>query len=499
MNKKAYSVFCVILTALVAMSAFAVDDEIVTRYLTAANDQYSNGNYAKAFSYVNNVLSSYKEETIPQNVDTLAEVVYYSYLNQIKEAKDTAAFDTVKEKLLEFPYISSDRINRIVKIINTYEAQDVAWGADPTKPAATTVESSSSNSNPVLRNTLELQLALEKVKNEAAAKATDETQKVNDAYQQKLLETQKDAYESALSQLTSNANANTNAKTTESTILTDKVFFLAIIALAGIMVILFIIVIINLVLNLNTSKKQNEKFVETLKVVSELVRMPAPGATAPALPPTFNMDGEVRLIGSMVKDTGLPSGPTTDTEKKELSDLAVKCREIGTQIDTVTGRKNNSKNVSEMIFKIAQEMGISQTDATLLFSVGMVYDIGFLEIDPKLLQGNQLTDAQKYEIRNHVKQGLAQISFVPEKYLSVFADGIQMHHENMDGSGYPEGLQGARIPFIARLIHVTESFTALVSRRNYRSIYDKESAIDELRKKPGMYDPEIVDVLEKII
>jgi len=492
MNKKAFSVFCVILVAFVSLSVFAVDDEIVTRYLTAANDQYSNGNYAKAFSYVNNVLSSYKAETIPENVDTLSEMVYYSYLNQIKDTKDTKAFNAVKEKLLEFPFVSSERINRTIKIINTYEAQDSAWGADPTKPA-TSADSSSGNSNPILRNTLELQLALEKVKNEAAAKATDETQKVNDEYQQKLLDTQKAAYESALEKATS------NAKATEATGLTDKVFFLAIIALAGIMVILFIIVIINLVLNLSTSKKQNEKFVETLKVVSEFVRMPAPGISSPALPPTFNMDAEVKLIGSMVKDTGLPSGPTTDTEKKELSDLAVKCREIGTQIDTVTGRKNNSKNVAEMIFKIAQEMGISQTDATLLFSVGMVYDIGFLEIDPKLLQANQLTDAQKHEIRNHVRQGLAQISFVPEKYLSVFADGIQMHHENMDGSGYPEGLQGSRIPFIARLIHVAESFTALVSRRNYRSIYDKESAIDELRKKPGMYDSEIVDVLERII
>jgi len=285
----------------------------------------------------------------------------------------------------------------------------------------------------------------------------------------------------------------------EKTGLTDKMFFLAILALAGIMVILFIIVIVNLVLNLNTSKKQNEKFDETLKLVSELVRMSASSVHASALPPAFNMDGEVRLIGSMVTDAGLPSGPTTETEKKELSDLAIKCREIGTQVDAVTGRKNNSKNVSELIFKIAQHMGISQTDATLLFSVGMVYDIGFLEIDANLLQANQLTDVQKYEIRNHVKQGLAQISFVPEKYLSVFADGIQMHHENMDGSGYPEGLQGSRIPFVARLIHVAESFTALVSRRNYRSIYDKESAIDELRKKPGMYDPEIVDVLERII
>jgi HD-GYP domain-containing protein (c-di-GMP phosphodiesterase class II) len=88
---------------------------------------------------------------------------------------------------------------------------------------------------------------------------------------------------------------------------------------------------------------------------------------------------------------------------------------------------------------------------------------------------------------------------VPEKYLTVFADGVLMHHENIDGSGYPEGLSGARIPLIARLIRVSESFIALISKRSYREIYDKESAVAELRKKPGLYDGEIIDVLERLI
>ena len=83
--------------------------------------------------------------------------------------------------------------------------------------------------------------------------------------------------------------------------------------------------------------------------------------------------------------------------------------------------------------------------------------------------------------------------------MSVFADGVLMHHENMDGSGYPEGLSGSRIPYIARLIRVAESFVALISRRNYRVIFDKESAVAELRSSPGLYDSEIVDVLETII
>ena len=484
MNRTLKFFLCVFL-AFAATTAFAVDDELVSRYLNAANEQYSAGNYSKAFSYINNVLGSYKDADLPQNVEVLAETVYYAYLGEIKTTRNTAAFNAVKEKLIEFPTLSSDRVTRIVKIINTYEAQDVAWGADPTRPqaAAQSASPAGGNNNPVLYKTLELQLALEGAKQQAATESQQ-----SDAYQKQLLDSQQAAYAKAL------------AATSEATGTNNRLLFLGLLVLAGVCFIVFIIVIINLVINLKSSKNQNEKFVETLKAVSELAR--APVVAMPqleALPPIYGADANVRMIGSATKETGLPPPPANDAERKDLADLAVKCREIGAQIDQATGRKNNSKNVSEMVYKISLEMGVTDQDAMLLFAVAMVYDIGFLEIDRALLQAEHLTEAQKYEIRNHVKQGLAQISFVPEKYVPIFADGIQMHHENMDGTGYPEGLSGNRIPYIARLIRVAESFVALISRRNYRDIFDKESAIEELRKKPGMYDSTIVDVLERII
>jgi HD-GYP domain-containing protein (c-di-GMP phosphodiesterase class II) len=484
MNRTKRFFLCFFL-AFAAASVFAVDDELVSRYLNAANEQYSAGNYSKAFSYINNVLGSYKDADLPQNVEVLAETVYYGYLDEIKNKRNSAAFSAVKEKLIEFPTLSSDRVARLVKIINTYEAQDVAWGSDPTRPQGSSGGSSpaAGNNNPVLYKTLELQLALEGAKQQA----TTEAQQQNDVYQKQLLDTQKDAYEKAL------------AATSEATGTNNRLLLLGLLVLAGVCFIVFIVVIINLVINLKSSKSQNEKFVETLKVVSELARAPVAVHQLEALPPLYGADVNVKMIGSATKETGLPPSPSNDAERKELADLAVKCREIGARIDQATGRKNNSKNVAEMVYKISLEMGVTDQDAMLLFAVAMVYDIGFLEIDSSLLQAEHLTDEQKYEIRNHVKQGLAQISFVPEKYVPIFADGIQMHHENMDGTGYPEGLSGTRIPYIARLIRVAESFVALISRRNYRDIFDKESALEELRKKPGMYDPTIVDVLERII
>ena len=342
--------------------------------------------------------------------------------------------------------------------------------------------------NQLKSNVLELQLALEKMKAEAAAEAAQEADAQNAEFQQELLATQREAYERAL------------AETRDVSGSSSRVLLLSLLILTGLILIVFIAVIVNVLINLRNTKSQNDKFVETLKAVSEMTQLNmAQRVQLDALPPLYGADSQMRMIGSAMKETGLPSPPITEAEKKELADLAQKCREIGARIDAATGRKNNSKNVAEMVFKLAQEMGVAQYEATLFFSVAMVYDIGFLEVDASLLQATSLTEDQKFEIRNHVKQGLAALSFVPEKYMSVFADGVLMHHENMDGSGYPEGLSGSRIPYIARLIRVAESFVALISRRNYREIFDKESAVAELRSSPGLYDSEIVDVLETII
>jgi HD-GYP domain-containing protein (c-di-GMP phosphodiesterase class II) len=152
-----------------------------------------------------------------------------------------------------------------------------------------------------------------------------------------------------------------------------------------------------------------------------------------------------------------------------------------------------------MIFKIAQHMGLGEYKSMLYFCAAMVYDIGFLNIDSSLLDETTLTEEQKYIIRSHVNEGTKNLDFVPEKFKPVFAEAITMHHENLDGSGYPTGLKSDEIPAIARMIRLVESFIAQVSKRNYRGIFDKETAIEELRKHPEWYDLEMLDILDKMI
>lgn len=446
------------------------EDALITRYLNAANNEYSAGNHARAFSYINIVLNSYSDSTVPQNVEVIAETIYFSYLEQIRDTRNIAAFAQVREKLVEFPFLSSERINRLVRVITTQESLDTVWGRRSPEPAKDS------------QSSLELQLEMEKIRIDAEERTREEQEKIR----RELAETQQNAFDRAFEQAS------------EATGQTTRVMLLVALVIGAVLFIVFVVVILNLVVNMKNAKTQHEKFVETLKAVSQLNRLPSPPSGVEALPPSHD-DVPLQLIGNSSIATGLPPEPETVEEKEAFDALTKKCREVGLEIDLATGRKNNSKNVAEMVFKISQEMGLGHFESMLFFNVAQVYDIGFLEVDKSLFGKEDLTKDEIFEIRNHVKQGLAQLSFVPEKYLPVFADGVLMHHENMDGSGYPEGLSENRIPYIARVIRIVESYIALISRRNYREIYDKESAVEELRKKPGFYDGDLVTILETII
>ena len=456
---------------------------LVERYLTAANNSYSQKDYAKAFDYINYVYGQYTSENVPQNVEILAETIYYDYLQEIKDKKDTDSFAKVKDKLLEYPALSSERVTRLVRTLNTMETQDQQWG-----PAVTVT-----SSNFMTKEAAEYQAQLAKTQAqlEAVEKALAEAKQNNliDHEQallkeQEFLRRQKDLYSDAIVKSSQTMKSNT--------------ILIAVVCICLVGIILAGVVVIISVTKKSEAavQKQQEQFEATLQMVAQLTRNQKEAVQIAQISDVYNSEfGESspRVIAS------LPDVELTESEHQELKKLAAKCREIGAKIDIYTSRKNNSKNVSEMVFKIANGLNLKSYEAMLYFCASMVYDIGFLSVNSSLLTSESLTDEQKYEIRSHVKLGVDKIDFVPEKYKSVFLDAILMHHENIDGSGYPGGIEGENIPLIARIIHVVESFIALISRRNYRGIFDKESAIKELRARPNFYDQKIVDVLDSLV
>jgi len=255
--------------------------------------------------------------------------------------------------------------------------------------------------------------------------------------------------------------------------------FIILAVIGFVMLFLIAFMVMQTVFNMHAQKMQQEQFNSVLTLIRELQNA------------TFKQ--------------GLPSGsmlnalPDIDANQAELHALAEQCEQLGEKIDKHTNRINNSKNVSELAFKISQKIGVDRNTMMIYFCASMVYDAGFLSIPADFFMVDILSAKERAQMKKHVEFADSYLSFIPKKYQPVFLDAAMKHHENMNGTGYPQGLPGEEIPQIARLIHVVESYVSLVSRRSYHKIRDKDSAIAELRRQPGVYDSEIVDTLEKVL
>lgn len=244
-------------------------------------------------------------------------------------------------------------------------------------------------------------------------------------------------------------------------------------SLAGIAV-AFIVLVVYMVLQMRKNKRieqvRNEQFKKTFALIYD------------------THDG----------DSSVPA-QTDDETQKTLELIAQKCVELGEQIDVHTNRKDNSKNVSELVFKVARRLGIGHQVAVLYFCAALVYDAGFLDIPGDLFMIDILSAEERKLIKQHVLTGAEHLSFIPPSFLPIILDAMKHHHENMNGSGYPEGMQSESIPQIARIIRVVESYISLISHRTYHKIYDKGAALAELRRQPGIYDVDIIEVLETVV
>ena len=130
---------------------------------------------------------------------------------------------------------------------------------------------------------------------------------------------------------------------------------------------------------------------------------------------------------------------------------------------------------------------------------GLFHDIGKIGVPDSILQKNdKLTDDEYSEIKNHPTIGAHILSTA-----SIFQDIlpiVKYHHEKYDGTGYPEGLKGNDIPYLARITAIADTFDAMTSKRVYRNAMPLETVIEEFKKCRGtQFDPEIDDVFLNIL
>ncbi len=180
---------------------------------------------------------------------------------------------------------------------------------------------------------------------------------------------------------------------------------------------------------------------------------------------------------------------------------------INESIETFTGfidakdpyTNGHSKRVAIYTKLIAKELGYEGEDLDRIYYVALLHDCGKIGVPDNILgKPGKLTPEEFEVIKSHTVNGGDILSSF--KSLKGVEEGALYHHERYDGKGYPEGLAGEDIPFIARMICVADSFDAMNTNRVYRKKLSKERIIEELETNKGrQFDPKIADVMLGLI
>ena len=148
---------------------------------------------------------------------------------------------------------------------------------------------------------------------------------------------------------------------------------------------------------------------------------------------------------------------------------------------------------------LASTLGPSQELINLLGYAASFHDIGKIEIDREVLNKvDMLNEKELEELKQHPQWGGDIVAAVTQ--LQPIIPIIRYHHENYDGTGYPDGLKGSEIPLLARIIRIADTYDAMVSLRPYKNPLSIPDAIKELTAGAGVqFDPELVPPFLEII
>ncbi|MBQ9899895.1 MAG: HD domain-containing protein [Acholeplasmatales bacterium] len=187
-----------------------------------------------------------------------------------------------------------------------------------------------------------------------------------------------------------------------------------------------------------------------------------------------------------------------ENEYKEITLEAIEA--IARTIDAKDAYTNgHSKRVGIYSREIARALELSEQEIENIYYIALLHDIGKIAIPENILnKPGRLTDEEFEIMKSHTTAGakiLEGISTIPD-----IVAGAKYHHEKYGGGGYPTGIKGEEIPFIARIICCADCYDAMATKRVYKEPYTKEKIISEFERcKEIQFDPHIADIVIKLI
>jgi len=157
--------------------------------------------------------------------------------------------------------------------------------------------------------------------------------------------------------------------------------------------------------------------------------------------------------------------------------------------------RGHSDRVTRYSLLIAKEMKLPETFLETLRISAQLHDVGKIGIEDHILKKPGALTEEEFEVmKTHTTKGANILR--PVTQLAEMLPGIELHHEALDGRGYPYGLQGDQIPLLARVIAVGDTFDALTTNRPYQKEHTPEQALQIIKNLAGKrLDPKAVEAL----
>jgi HD-GYP domain-containing protein (c-di-GMP phosphodiesterase class II) len=157
--------------------------------------------------------------------------------------------------------------------------------------------------------------------------------------------------------------------------------------------------------------------------------------------------------------------------------------------------RGHSERVSRISVAVAQRLGMPDEEVENIRISALLHDVGKIGIDDNILKKPAALTTEEFEImKQHPQKGYKIMSQIPA--MKDFLPGMYMHHEMIDGNGYPQGLKGEEIPMQARIVAVADTFDAMTTDRPYQKAMKFDDALALVKKFIGTrYDERVVYAL----
>jgi HD-GYP domain-containing protein (c-di-GMP phosphodiesterase class II) len=158
----------------------------------------------------------------------------------------------------------------------------------------------------------------------------------------------------------------------------------------------------------------------------------------------------------------------------------------------------HGSRVATFAAPLGHRLGLDRDERRCLHIAAHLHDVGKVHVDRRVVQKpGPLTEAEWVQMRRHPVEGFRIVDGLVHETI---ANIVVAHHERFDGTGYPFGLRGEEIPYLARILLVADAYDAMTSDRPYQPALAAEMALAELQRCAGtQFDPDVVEAMLAVV